>query len=145
MLRLMAILSQHILQCMAILMQHILHRPILMLIALIRFVYLLCDSSIICFWFNYNNCSWMHLKGAVYWDTLMKIKKIWFQNRFLISVVWNSVIYFAWLMINLSSLLSSLLCCFPFWIFAFSSSGFPFFSVRSLVNYMMPLFNTVPS
>jgi len=49
MLRLMAIPSQHILECMAILMQHILHRLILMLIALIRFVYLLYDCSLIFF------------------------------------------------------------------------------------------------
>jgi hypothetical protein len=49
MLRLTAILRQHILECMAILMQHIPRRLILTLIALIRSVYLIYDCYLICF------------------------------------------------------------------------------------------------
>jgi hypothetical protein len=52
MLQLMAILRQHIPQCMVILRQHMLHSLIPMLIALIRFAYLLCDCSLICFSFS---------------------------------------------------------------------------------------------
>jgi hypothetical protein len=59
-LLLMAILRQHIPGCMEILIQHMLVTLILMLIALIRFVYLLYNCSLICFSINLHVFAWIN-------------------------------------------------------------------------------------